>query len=81
MSSRGFLIVGVGALAAAGLLLTGCGEKVEERSFTDRYGRVCTYVLVKEWDGGKDVGNISCEYPRVTPSPPTPSVPPSPSGS
>ncbi|RAY13052.1 hypothetical protein DPM19_21345 [Actinomadura craniellae] len=66
-------------LAAAGLALSGCGEKAIERSFTDRHGRVCTYVMVEDWEGDKDVGNISCEFPR-SPAPSPPSTPsPSPS--
>ena len=73
MSRRRFPALGAAALALAALASTGCGEKVDERSFTDKHGRACTYVVVKEWDGGKDVGNISCEYPP-TPSP-VPSTP------
>jgi hypothetical protein len=58
----------------AGLALSGCGgETVVEKSFTDKHGRVCTYVMIKEKYGNRDVGNISCEYP---PSP----VPTAPTG-
>ncbi|WP_433328011.1 hypothetical protein [Spirillospora sp. CA-294931] len=59
------------ALALAALTLTACGEKVVERSFVDQHGRVCAYVMVEEQGGGKDVGNISCEYPpsRTSPTP------------
>jgi hypothetical protein len=55
----------------AAVALSGCSEKAVERSFTDKHGRACTYVLVEEWDGDKDVGNISCEYPP-SPAPTTP---------
>ncbi|SFP84626.1 MULTISPECIES: hypothetical protein [Actinomadura] len=65
-------------LPVLAVVLSGCGEDVRERSFTDTHGRVCTYILVEEWDGDKDVGNISCEYPRSPGT--TPSPAPSPSG-
>ncbi|GAA3240594.1 hypothetical protein [Actinocorallia longicatena] len=66
-------VVGVGL---AVLLVGGCGEKAVERSFIDRHGRVCTYVMVEEWDGDRDVGNISCEFPPASWSP-SPSATPS----
>ncbi|HEX2317019.1 MAG TPA: hypothetical protein VHJ17_24950 [Thermomonospora sp.] len=50
--------------AVGGFVLSGCGtESVAEKSFTDEHGRVCTYIVVNERYGKKDVGNISCEYP------------------
>jgi hypothetical protein len=58
------------AITLAVLALGACGESVVERSFTDKHGRVCTYVMVKEANGGKDVQNLSCEYPRTPPPSP-----------
>jgi hypothetical protein len=59
--------------AGAGLL-GGCGAEdvVLEKSFTDRQGRACTYLLVQDWEqddnGGRnlhdlDARNIDCDYP------------------
>ncbi|MEW2353650.1 hypothetical protein [Spirillospora sp. NPDC029432] len=60
------------ALAAIGLL-GGCAteEVVVERSFTDKHGRACTYVLVKDWERDErgrtlpelDAENIDCDAP------------------
>lgn len=55
--------------------LCGCGteDAVEERSFTDRSGRACTYVLVRDREQEDEVDdldarNIDCDHP------PSPSV-------
>ncbi|MFF5258738.1 hypothetical protein ACFY4C_07315 [Actinomadura viridis] len=67
------------AVAGAGML-GGCGgapgDVVVERSFTDRHGRACTYVLVQDWeydDEGRavrevDAENIDCDYPPERPA-------------
>ncbi|MEW2353651.1 hypothetical protein [Spirillospora sp. NPDC029432] len=59
------------------LALAGCStEKAVEKSFTDKHGRACTYVMVEGRNGDKDVANLSCEYPP-TPAPSSPSPSPS----
>jgi hypothetical protein len=62
-------MVAAAVVAGAGTL-AGCGNSdgVVEKSFTDRSGRVCTYVLVQDVDddGGApdlDARNIDCDYP------------------
>ncbi|GAA3240589.1 hypothetical protein [Actinocorallia longicatena] len=61
-------------VVAGAVLLCGCaanGDEVEERSFTDSYGRACAYVLVKDrdQDDGEDSSvdldarNVDCDYP------------------
>ncbi|MEO3827966.1 hypothetical protein [Actinomadura sp. B10D3] len=57
------VVVGAGMLA-------GCGtsSNVVEKSFTDRNGRACTYVVVRDvedegTEDDYDVHNIDCDYP------------------
>ncbi|MFF5258737.1 hypothetical protein ACFY4C_07310 [Actinomadura viridis] len=71
--SRTVVVLGVACLA-----LSGCGgEKAVEKSFTDKHGRACTYVMVEGRNGDKDVANLSCEYPpSPSPSGPAPSSSP-----
>jgi hypothetical protein len=54
------------SLLTAAALVCGCGsgDVLVEKSFTDRHGRACTYVLVKEAaEDDFDAGNIDCDYP------------------
>ncbi|WP_146778937.1 hypothetical protein [Actinomadura craniellae] len=48
-------------------MLSGCGnagDGVVERSFTDRYGRACTYLYVQDQDSSAiEAENIDCDYP------------------
>ncbi|WP_119730273.1 hypothetical protein [Thermomonospora amylolytica] len=64
----------VAALTVAGVLTGGCGGTVSEsrRSFVDRHGRICTYVLITESEGDEadwDVSDLECDFPPPTPAP------------
>ncbi|MCP9951263.1 hypothetical protein [Actinomadura madurae] len=69
MRAHSAAMAAVAVVVGAGVL-TGCGggSNVVEKSFTDRNGRACTYVVVNEVeDEGSeydyDVHNIDCDYP------------------
>jgi hypothetical protein len=47
-----------------------------KRSFTDKHGRACAYILIKEADGDKDVEDIDCDFPPSSVSTPSPSPSP-----
>ncbi|WP_433328013.1 hypothetical protein [Spirillospora sp. CA-294931] len=66
MRTRRFTV----AAMAAAMTLSACGSGgvVVERSFTDRHGRACTYVIVEEpGDDNEgvdlDAANIDCDPP------------------
>lgn len=61
-------------LAALGMLVCGCGNTAaeERRSFVDRNGRICSYVLVTESDDEEvdlDVSDLDCDFPTPAASP------------
>ncbi|QFG25326.1 hypothetical protein [Actinomadura sp. WMMB 499] len=60
---RGLVLTAIGGCAFVLPAATGCGETAQRQSFTDENGRACAYVLIEEPDGGKEVGDIDCDFP------------------